>query len=101
MSVPEVVAAYEALGPVVKHFELSTKSREKLDEAISFWISRDMTKEQRCVSKGTEMYSGQNKDASEFMHKRLCLLALKIRLSLLVLMNLYSETMDFTGYLWI
>ena len=35
MSVPEVVTAYEALRPVIKHFEQSTKSKEKLDAAIS------------------------------------------------------------------
>ena len=33
-SIPEVVTAYEALRPVVKHFEKSTKSKQKLDEAI-------------------------------------------------------------------
>ena len=35
MSVPEVVVAYESLRPVIKHFEPSTKSKEKLDEAIA------------------------------------------------------------------
>ena len=35
MYVPEVVVAYESLRPVIKHFELSTKSKEKLDEAIA------------------------------------------------------------------
>ena len=35
MSVSEVVAAYEALRPVIKHFELSTKNKEKLDASIS------------------------------------------------------------------
>ena len=34
MSVPEVVAAYEALRPIIKHFELSTKSKEQLDACI-------------------------------------------------------------------
>ena len=34
MCVPEVVTTYESLRPVVKHFELSTKSKAILDEAI-------------------------------------------------------------------
>ena len=32
--VSEVVTAYQALKPVVKHFERSTKSKEKLDTAM-------------------------------------------------------------------
>ena len=34
MSVPEVASAYNALKPVVKHFQFSSKSKERLDKAM-------------------------------------------------------------------
>ena len=35
MSVPEVVTCYDFLRPIIKYFEKSTKSKDKLDEAIA------------------------------------------------------------------
>ena len=35
MSVPEVVRTYDCLRRVIKHFEMSTKSKEKLNETLA------------------------------------------------------------------